>query len=77
MPNANSYSVGTTMAAVVPADSQPEAVSIGRKAQKKIYPQPQRSGKLIFFIPWTWHGVDPVNSQEERIVVAGNVMRLK
>ena len=44
---------------------------------KKIYPQPQRSGKLIFFIPWTWHGVDPVNSQEERIVVAGNVMRLK
>tara|TARA_B000000557_G_scaffold159485_1_gene129267 strand:+ start:86 stop:661 length:576 start_codon:yes stop_codon:yes gene_type:complete len=44
---------------------------------KKIYPQPQRSGKMIFFIPWTWHGVDPVESQEERIVVAGNVMRLK
>ena len=44
---------------------------------KKIYPQPQRSGKLIFFIPWTWHGVDPVESKEERIVVAGNVMRLK
>ena len=34
-------------------------------------------GKIIFFIPWTWHGVDPVHSQEERIVVAGNVMRLK
>ena len=44
---------------------------------KKIYPQPQRSGKLIFFIPWTHHGVDPVESKEERIVVAGNVMRLK
>ena len=44
---------------------------------KKIYPQPQYSGKLIFFVPWTWHGVDPIHSQEERIVVAGNVMRLK
>ena len=44
---------------------------------KKIYPQPQRSGKIIFFIPWVWHGVDPVESQEERIVVAGNVLRLK
>ena len=43
----------------------------------KIYPQPQRSGKLIFFIPWTWHGVDPVISQDERIVVAGNVSRIK
>ena len=44
---------------------------------KKIYPQPQQSGKIIFFIPWTWHGVDPIHSQEERIVVAGNVIRLK
>ena len=43
---------------------------------KKVYPQPQRSGKLIFFVPWAWHGVDPVTSQDERIVVAGNVARL-
>lgn len=47
------------------------------KSGKKIYPQPQGSGKIIFFCPWTWHGVDPVESQEERIVVAGNVTRLK
>ena len=44
---------------------------------KKIYPQPQRSGKIIFFVPWVWHGVDPVISQDERIVVAGNVARIK
>ena len=44
---------------------------------KKIYPRPQRSGKMIFFMPWTWHGVDPVISQDERIVVAGNVSRIK
>ena len=44
---------------------------------KKIYPQSQRSGKMIFFVPWVYHGVDPVISQEERIVVAGNVVRLK
>ena len=43
---------------------------------KKVYPQPQRSGKMIFFVPWAWHGVDPVTSQDERIVVAGNVARI-
>ena len=47
------------------------------KGGKKVYPQPQRAGKIIFFIPWIWHGIDPVKSQEERIVVAGNVTRIK
>ena len=44
---------------------------------KKIYPQPQRSGNLVFFPPWVMHGVEPVVSQEDRVVVAGNVLRLK
>ena len=47
------------------------------KGGEKVYPPIQSSGKIIFFVPWVWHGVDPVHSQEERIVVAGNVMRLK
>ena len=44
---------------------------------EKVYPPIQSSGKIIFFVPWVYHGVDPVQSQEERIVVAGNVVRLK
>ena len=42
----------------------------------KVYPKEQRSGKLIFFPAWALHGVDPITTTNERIVVAGNVIKL-
>tara|TARA_B100001113_G_scaffold319202_1_gene287722 strand:+ start:811 stop:1347 length:537 start_codon:yes stop_codon:yes gene_type:complete len=42
----------------------------------KVYPKEQRSGKLIFFPAWALHGVDPITTTKERIVVAGNVIKL-
>lgn len=44
---------------------------------EKFYPKNQRSGTLVFFPPWAMHGVEPVVSQDDRVVVAGNVVRLK
>ena len=44
--------------------------------QEKIYPKDQRSGRMIFFPAWALHGVDPVKTQSDRVVVAGNVNRI-
>jgi len=45
-------------------------------AGEKIYPKDQRSGTMIFFPAWALHGVDPVETQSDRVVVAGNVNRV-
>mgnify|MGYP001174444774 FL=1 len=42
----------------------------------KVYPKEQRSGKLIFFPSWAFHGVDPITTTKERVVVAGNIVKL-
>lgn len=41
------------------------------------YPQPQKTDDIIFYSPWIWHGVDTPTSDKPRVVVAGNVLRLK
>ena len=43
---------------------------------KKVYPKEQRSGKLVFFPPWSLHGVDTITTTKERVVVAGNISKL-
>tara|TARA_B100001113_G_scaffold293364_1_gene250192 strand:+ start:72 stop:674 length:603 start_codon:yes stop_codon:yes gene_type:complete len=43
------------------------------KSEKKQYPK-QEDGDIIFFPSWATHGVDPVVSCSDRIVVAGNIV---
>lgn len=40
---------------------------------QKTYPNQQRSGDLILFPSWAYHGVDAVEEPGDRVVVAGNV----
>ena len=49
----------------------------GSEWGEKVYPTPQRTGNIVLFPSWTWHGVDAVVSQDDRVVVAGNVLRLR
>ncbi len=42
----------------------------------KVYPKEQRSGTLVFFPAWAMHGVDPITTTSERMVVAGNVNKI-
>tara|TARA_Y100000004_G_C8784436_1_gene356439 strand:- start:97 stop:687 length:591 start_codon:yes stop_codon:yes gene_type:complete len=44
---------------------------------EKQYPELQSTGHLVVFPSWCWHGVDRVISQSDRVVVAGNILRLR
>lgn len=44
---------------------------------EKHYPEVQSTGHLVLFPSWCWHGVDRVISQDDRVVVAGNILRLR
>jgi len=57
----------------VPVDQDCLFFKIG---DEKIYPKEQRSGTIVFFPAWALHGVDPVETQSDRVVVAGNVNRI-
>lgn len=39
----------------------------------KIYPKKQNLGDFIVFPSWALHGTDPIEYEEERVVIAGNI----
>ena len=58
----------------VPDDQDCLYFQIGKE---RVFPENQRSGKIIFFPSWAMHGVDAPTTRSERVVVAGNVIRKK
>ena len=41
---------------------------------KKMYPEQQNAGDYIVFPPWALHGVDVNDGNQERVVIAGNLI---
>jgi len=43
------------------------------KKQKSVILQKQNLGDFIVFQSWALHGTDPIEYEEERVIIAGNI----